>query len=303
MKVHFLYAIVTVQILVFQFVSTRFLKGIPDYVIGEGPRPEHVKEMIGSYRRGLRAWNYPIGLGLWVGMTLCAYVLPFMRGVPGLLSITAASVLSSLFFVLTYFRARASVGRIAEEMPDTGRRVASLERKSLGRYYSVAWEYVPFVLLAATAILTLWALPRFGQPYPLSFDSQGVPDEWGEGAGRFIAILIVQAVCAIGLLGLTFWGCVREPDLSPKASARSRDPEAAEGLKEAVRRRKLRFFMAVKIAIALQFTLVLFVKIETALGVRLPLWVEESPWMTTVLLLALFLVFLLQMAKRGRSAA
>jgi uncharacterized membrane protein len=303
MKVHFLYAMVTVEILIFQFVSTRFLASIPDYVLGEGPKPERVEAQLSAYNRGLKTWNYTIGLGLWLAMTLCAYVMPFMSGVPRLLAITAVSILSSVFFVVTYFRSRSAVGRMAEEMPDTGRRVASLERKRLGRYYSVAWEYVPFILLFVAAMLTFRAMPRLGQPYPLSFDSQGVPDAWGEGMGRFIAILVVQALCAVGFLGLTFWGLVRQPDLSPASAARSRAPEEAEGLKEAVKRRKLRFLMAVKIAIALQFTLVLFVKIETALGVRLPGWIEESPWITTIFLLALFLVFLLRMAGRGRGGA
>jgi uncharacterized membrane protein len=301
MKVHFLYAMVTVEIVLFQFVSTRFLRSIPDYVLGEGPRPGAVEAQIEAYNRGLRTWNYPVGAGLWLAMTLCAFVMPFTKGVPGMLAITAASILSSIFFVLTYFRARSAVGRMAEEMPDTGRRVASLERRSLSCYYNVAWEYLPFVLLMAGAMLTFWAMPRLGQPYPLSFDSQGVPDAWGEGAGRFIAILAVQALCAIGLLGLTFWALVRQPDLSPPAASRA--PETAEGLKETLRRRKLRFLLAVKVAVALQFTLVLFVKIETALGVRLPVWVEESPWVTTAFLLALFLLFLLRMTGQTRGAA
>jgi hypothetical protein len=171
----------------------------------------------------------------------------------------------------------------------------------LGSYYSVAWEFVPFLLFAATAVFVLWALPHLGQPYPLGFDSQGIPDEWGQGTGRFLALLLVQGLCTFGLLGLTFVGLRRRPDFSPHASIASRDPAGAFRRREEMRGRKLRFLMAIKIALTLQIGLILLVRIETALGNVLPKWVEQSPWLPTLFMLVLFTVFLVRTAKSGRT--
>jgi hypothetical protein len=302
MRIHFLYGLVTLQVLVFQFLSLRFLRSIPDHVFGDTEMPERVEREILSYKRDLSRWCYAIGGGLWGAMTLCAYVLPFTRGATGLLAITAASILSSGFFAWTYLRARSGAERIVEELPDTGLRVASLERRSLGKYYNLAWEFVPFVLLAATAVLVFWALPRFGQPYPLSFDDQGIPDKWGQGTGRFLALLFVQGLVTFGLLALTFLGLKHPPDFSPKAPTASRDPERALRRSEEARGRTLRFLMAAKIGLALQVALTLFVKVETALGVALPNWVDKSPWAATLFLLGLFTAYLVRTAAGGREA-
>ncbi len=302
MRVHFLFAIVTVQILVFQFLSLRFLKVIPDYVLGDSGRPAEVEEAVASYRRGLGAWNYPIGLGLWVAMTLCAYVLPFTEGLPGLAAITATSLLSSGVFAWTYFRAKGAVEDMAEMLPDTGTRVASLRPRSLGRYYNVAWELVPFALLAVTVGLTLWAITKSNQPYPLGFDAQGIPSEWGQGMGRFLTVLAAQAASTFALLALTYWSLNRRPDLSPRVSVAAKDPAVAERLVEGLRRRKLRFFMVVKIAVAVQFTLMALVRTMTAAGHDLPRWLEESPWAATIFLLAVFVVFITRFGLAGGSA-
>lgn len=302
MRIHFLYGLVTLQILVFQFLSLKFLRSIPDHVFGDTEMPERVKREILSYKRDLSSWSYTIGAGLWGAMTLCAYVLPFTRGVTGLLAITAASILSSGFFAWTYLRARSRAERIVEELPDTGLRIASLERRSLGKYYNLAWEVVPFVVLAATAVFVFWALPRFGQPYPLGFDDQGIPDKWGQGTGRFLALLFVQGLVTFGLLALTLLGLRRPPDFSPKAPIASRDPERAFRRSEESRGRTLRLLMAAKIGLALQLALMLFVKVETALGVDLPGWAEKSPWAATLFLLALFIGYLVRAAAGGREA-
>lgn len=302
MRVHFIFAIVVVQILIFQFVSLRFLKAIPDFLFGSTGLPDDVRQAVEAYRRAIQQWSYPVGLGLLVGMTLCAYVLPFTRGVPGLLAITAASILSSGFFAWTYLRARSAAEKITEMLPDSGKRVASLERRSLGHYYNVAWEFLPFVLFAASAVLTLWALPKLGQPYPLGFDARGIPNEWGEGTGRFFTILFLQGGCAFGLLFITFWSLRSLPWLSTRAPVASRDPERAGRLSEVVRGRKLRLLMTAKVALAVQFALILFVKIETALGVVLPAWVRGSPWAATAFLLMLFVAFTVQIARDRKLA-
>ena len=77
----------------------------------------------------------------------------------------------------------------------------------------------------------------------------------------------------------------------------------AEKVTEEVRRRKLRFFMVAKVALAVQFALILFVKIETALGVALPAWAGESPWAATLFLLVMFVLFVARMARDRRLAS
>jgi len=196
-------------------------------------------------------------------------------------------------------RARSAADKITEKLPDSGVRVVSLERRTLGHYYNVAWELIPFVILAASAVLTLWALPKLGQPYPLHFGEQGIPDSWGEGVGRFVFILSIQGAFAFGLLLLTLRVLRSRTCVSPKAPVAAGNQEEAHRLGEGSRRRELQFFMAAKVAVALQFALILVVKIETAIGVNLPGWATNAPWALTGLLLALFLFYIVKTA-RGR---
>ena len=297
MRLHFLFTVVGLQILIFQFMSVRFLRAIPGYVLGNAELPEDVEVAVDSYKRDVGRWSYPIGAILLAAMTLCVFVIPFASGIPGALVITAASILSSGFFVWTYLRARSAADKITEKLPDSGGRVASLERRTLGHYYNVAWELVPFVVLAASAALTLWALPKLGQPYPLHFGEEGIPDSWGEGVGRFLFLLFLQGVFAFGLLLLTLRVLRSRVCLSPKAPVAAASPEAAHRLGEGSRRRELQFFMVAKVAVALKFTLILFVKIETALGVNLPSWAINSPWAVTGFLLILFLFYIVRTAR------
>jgi len=302
MKVHFLFAVVAVQILIFQFASLRFMRAIPDQLLGGASLPPGAEAAVGRYRSGITRMNYGVGAVLLAGMILCAYVFPFTKGVPAILSVTAASLLSSGFFVVGYLRARSAAARIVDLVPDTGKRVAALQRREIGRYYNPVWELVPFLVLAASVVFTLWALPRLAQPYPLSFDAGGLPDAWGEGALRFVGILLLQAVCAFGLLLLTFWGLLSGPCISPRGPAAAADPEEAAKTAEALRRRNLRFFMAAKILISLQLGLVLLVKVETALGHAPPAWMKFSPWAMTLALLATFAVFVAQTTRDRRQS-
>ena len=58
--------------------------------------------------------------------------------------------------------------------------------------------------------------------------------------------------------------------------------------------------MAAKMIIALKFSLILFVKVQTALGVDLPWWGRQSPWAATGLLLLVFLLYVLRTARAGK---
>lgn len=297
MRLHFLFAMVGIQILVFQFLSVRFLRAIPGYVLGDLQLSEDVREAVDLYKTSVRRWTYPIGGILLVALALFVYVIPPTDGVAVAAAIAAVSILSSGCFVWTYLRARSAANRITEKLPDSGVRVASLERRTLGHYYNVAWELVPFAILAASAAMTFWAFPKLGQPYPLHFGQDEIPDSWGEGTGRFLAILALQGTCAFGMLLLTFRVLRSRACFSPKAPVATQQREQAGRIGEGIRRRELRFFMAAKVGVALQFGLTLFVKIETATGARLPLWAESSPWGMTGFLLILFLVYIVQAAR------
>lgn len=300
MRLHFLFAVVGLQILIFQFLSVRFLRSIPGYVLGDSLLPDEVKAAVEAYRRGVGSRSYAAGLALLIAMTLFVYVIPFGGVLPGALCITAASVLSSGFFVWTYLRARSAADRITERLPDSGIRVASLERRALGHYYNVAWELAPFVLLAISAALLIWAMPNLSQPYPTHFGQDGIPDSWGEGTGRFLFLVLLQGLTALGLLLLTFRVLRSRACLSPKASVAARRSDAERRISEGARRRELQYFMGAKVAVALKFTLILFVKVETALGVHLPWWAANSPWAVSGFLLLAFVLYIVQTARGPR---
>lgn len=302
MRVHMLYAIVTLQILIFQFISVRFLRAIPEYFVGKGDLPGDIVKAMHDFSHGLSARTYRLGAVLWIGMTIGVYGLPFTRSTPDRLITVAASLASSGLLLWTYLRAGRQAKGIANMLPDSGVRVASLERRTLGRYYNVAWEFLPFVILAAAAVFTLGALPRLDAFYPVHYDSSGIPDLWGQGVGKFVAILVMQAVIAFTLLFMTF-GVVRGRScLSPKAPIAASSPSQAEYLSEAGRRRELRFFMAAKVAVALQFGLILVLKLRTALGNVPSPWMSGAPWAATILLLIIFTAYAMQAAKNRKNA-
>jgi uncharacterized membrane protein len=297
MRVHLLYAIVTFQILIFQFIAVRFIRAIPDHFLGKENLPGHVADAMRRLKRSLTSTNYGIGAALWAAMTVGIYILPFRHFAADRLIAAVVSVFSSVVLVWAYLGAVSEGRAIADMIPDTGRRVASLERRTLGKYYNTAWELVPFAILAATAAFTFWALPQLYAPYPIHYDSSGIPDRWGEGAARFLSILVIQAVIAVGLLLLTF-GLVRARGcLSPRAPLVSASPSWAEQLRETARKRELRYFMVAKILVSLQFGLILFVKLRMALGNIPSDWVAAAPWATTGLLLIVFAAYAFQAAR------
>lgn len=301
MRVLILYAVVTFQILIFQFVAVRFLKAIPEYFVGKDELPDKVAEAVREFRHSLATGTYTLGAALWIGMTVGVYVLPFTRVAADRLIMMAVSLVSSGILLWTYVRAGRKARGIADMLPDSGRRIASLERRTLGRYYSVAWEFLPFVILTAAAIFTFWAVPQLDAPYPTHYDSSGIPDQWGEGPGRFVALLIMQAVIAVGLLGLTFSVVRERPGLSPKAPIAAESPSQAERLSEGTRRRELRFFMAAKVLVALQIGLILVLRLRTALGHVPSFWMAGAPWVVTLLLLVVFGMYAAQAARsRGK---
>ena len=302
MRVHLLYVIVTFQILVFQVIAVRFIRAIPEHFVGKENLPEDVAGAVRELKRRLTSTNYGIGTALWLVVTVGIYVLPFTNFAADRLIAAAVSVFSSAVLLWAYLGAVGEGRAIAELIPDTGRRVASLERRTLSRYYNPAWDLLPFAILAATAAFTFWAVPQLYAPYPIHYDSSGIPDRWGEGAGRFMSILVIQAIIAFGLLLLTFrlvraGGC-----LSPRAPVVSASPSRAERLSEGARRRELRYFMAAKILVALQFGLILFVRLRMALGNIPSAWIAAAPWVTTALLLVVFGAYAVQAARAGRDA-
>jgi len=297
MRVHLLYAIVGFQILIFQFIAVRFIRAIPDHFVGTENLPAGAAAAVKRLKRSLTSRNYGIGAALWAVMAVGIYVLPFTHFAADRLIAAAVSVFSSAVLVWAYLEAVSEGRAIADMIADTGRRVASLERRTLGKYYNTAWELVPFAILAGTTAFAFWALPQLYAPYPIHYDSSGIPDRWGEGAGRFLSILVIQAVIAVGLLLLTFRLVRARGCLSPRAPLVSASPSWAEQLSETARKRELRYFMVAKILVALQFGLILFVKLRIALGNIPSSWVAAAPWATTAVLLVVFAAYAFQAAR------
>jgi hypothetical protein len=112
----------------------------------------------------------------------------------------------------------------------------------------------------------------------------------------------MQAVIAVGLLFMTLWLVRGRQCLSPRAPIASESPSEAERLSEMARKRELRFFMAAKILVAIQFGLILVVRLRIALGHVPSPWTAGAPWLATVLLLGVFCVYAVQ-AARGKKKA
>lgn len=148
--------------------------------------------------------------------------------------LAVVSLTSSAAFLAATVRDRRVLHSLLGRLPEASRRIASLERRHLSRWYRPAWEVLPIVVLVVTGTLAALAGLRSGALPP-----------------RTWLLLALQAAFVLGGL---LYVLQRAPAVTPvpqrPVSVRDR-PEAALRVGEDLLAREMRYFVAARIGVAL----------------------------------------------------
>ncbi|MFQ5890560.1 MAG: hypothetical protein ACE5JR_10980 [Gemmatimonadota bacterium] len=279
MNKEILFLVVSAQVVAFQFVSVRFTRALPDYLVGTEGLPADVEGAADRFKRRAGGLRYALGAVLLIAAVLATFVIGFDRG-GSKLALAVISVLSSAALLAGYLHDRHEVAAMAGALPEPATRSALLERRSIGRYYSPVWEWVPVALLLATIGVTGRVI------------SGTAPGESTSTAGLFV-LPIMQAIYVLGCLYLSSRYARASVALPQRSRAFHGSPERALELDEALRATELRFFMAVKIAMVLMLGLMQMEKLTSVSGRQAPAWLGVSVWALVAAMLGLFAAYAL----------
>ena len=225
--------VVAIQIVAFQFLSGILTRTLPDYLIGRAGLPEATAARVAEFKRRAGRLRYAIGVLLLLLLALIGYLFRSDKHVR-VLAMAVVSLLSSATFLLGYLHDRRTMAAMAADLPDSQRRLASLEKRSLSQYYPPAWEALPAALLLGTVGMAVFGSLNGGR---------GAADLW--------YLPILQAVTLTALLGLTFRNVRSGSCYSPRVRAFHGPPEQALALERAVLTLELRHLLACRIGLGL----------------------------------------------------
>ncbi len=225
--------VVALQILAFQFLSGTLTRALPDYFVGNADLPAATAARIASFKT--RAGRLRRGIG--VILLLIAAVIAFLYHGDihrKLVALALVSFASTATLLVSYLHDRRSMASMAADLPQSQRRLASLEKRSLSQHYLPAWEALPALLLAVTL-----ALAVLGSAKP------------GGRAGDLWILPVIQTVSLVILLGLTFRNIHTGSCYSPHVREFSGPPEQLLALERAILTLELRYLLAVRIGMGL----------------------------------------------------
>jgi hypothetical protein len=272
--------LVIAQVAVFQFLSISFTRSLFRLLLGDAPEPASGKAA--TYIRGAARQRFFLG-GLLALVALAILVgLPAAVGARKVL-LAAVSLVSTAAFVIASVAERKAASSIAAELPGFGLRRASLQPRTLSRWYHPAWESVPIAIFIATSIVALVLWSRLDQT-PVSM--------W--------VLLPIQGVFVSGALLYTVSHGVRVANVSSRFVALRDQPEVALRFSERLAGVQMRYFMLVKVCISLLFGIG---ALHTGLEVLAPAagpFLAALRWGTVITLLTAYAAYLLQIVTLTR---
>lgn len=262
--------VVALQVLVFQFLGSRWTSMLPDSLMGraggaEGdasPRP-------GTGERTIRAGRGQRALGIALLVTIVAATAstgldPALRK----LTLAAVSLMSAFAFLGGYVRGRVALTRFAASLPEPKRRTASLQRHTLARHYPLVWEALPVVVILLT--LALGAAP------------------FTRGREGLFWLPLLQILVAGGGLLMAI-GYARAAAAPQRIRAAWANPDAALRVDQRLRTLELRAFLAARVGIVLLLT-------AKQLGRAVPAYTGAArigEWLVVGMLLCTYAAYLL----------
>jgi hypothetical protein len=293
----FLFAAVAIQIVVFQFFSTRLTRALPDYRLGVNELPGTTAQAVHEWKRKAGAWRTGLGAILAAAAVLFAFALPLDTG-GRKLGLAAVSLLSSAAFAYASWGERRAMNRLAASLPEARLRSADLSPRTLRTYYPPWLEAIPVAAFLATIAITVAALPDLahgpGANEPgLAADSVRL---WilPFFQGTYVALLIVLT-----------WRLVTSACAMPQgARSRSGSPEDALRLDARLRALRLRGLLGVKIAITFMVGAMQLERLQEATRGEAAALVSASVWIFLMAALAAFAMFLVRLPSvKGNGAS
>ena len=288
MNIDVIFALVAIQVLVFQLLGGRFAAALAGGLPRRHDLPPEAAAALDRERAGAGHGRQLLGGLLLVAAALLAYVLPLGYAARKL-GIAAVSVLSSLVLAAGFALDRRRLLGLLERIPDPGWRAASLQRRTLGRYYHPLWEAVPPLIWAATLLATFRLAPATSSPPPAAAAASAGPTTLG-----LYALPALQAVLVVVLLLLTFRTMHGGGDALRRLGVLLGDPHGSVELGEALRRLEMRSFVALKICVIAMLAAAQVVKLLAAGGHQLPLLLREADMLVVVVMVASYAAYLLR---------
>lgn len=265
--------IVIGQIAVFQFAAVAFTRSV--FAATLGPIAEPTAAKCAAYLR--RAGQRRFGLG----GVLFALAVAGLLGIPAdaggrKILLAVASLTSAGALGGALFSDRRALRALREALPEGGVRRASLEPRTVSRWYRPIWELVPVAILVATVVLAASLGQRAGH----------IP-------ARMWVLQILQAVVVVGGLVYTYRRGAAVPNVSARLATLRDRPELALKFGEQLAIREMQYWMGAKIGVALLLGVItVSVALET-LEHSAAHVLNATEWVIVGLLLVLFLAYTL----------
>ena len=289
-----IFSVVLVQILVFQFLSIRFSHALADHLFGLSAAPDPIEMEIKRQKRRAALVRCAVGMMLAVAAAAFMFFVPAETG-PRKLGLAAVSILSSIAFVAGMVVDRRKIDAIAARLPDPTFRGASMERRSLRRYYHPLWELIPIGIFVATVLLTISAAGMAGFAEATPFSGVGDPRLWvlpGLQMIFLVAMFLQMMSRAIGA------DCVM-----PRSHATKLNLEASLALEERLRRIQIRDNLWTKSGMALLFGLLQARRIAPAVSTISDNLLSMLVWGTVLALLLTFAAYIVKTGRARRDVA
>lgn len=218
--------VVAVQVIVFQMLSRRLTRVLPDVLVGVRDLPAATEAELERFRA--RAGGGRVVAGAVLLGILAAAVAVGTSTTAAKLMVTAVSLTSSLLLVGGCIRDRVVVGRLAAAVPAPAVRSAAVSRPRLRDLYSPLWEVVVIGVWIAAAVPAVRGILA------------GVP-----ASGLLLTIVLLQAVVALGGLVFVVWYVASGARLPQRARVRF-GAAAGSGVDHALRQAEFRAFLAAR---------------------------------------------------------
>jgi len=292
MNPHIIFVVIVAQVVVFQFLATRWIRAMLSFRLGLSDLPPQAARSLADHnRRAAHVW--PILGGL---LLLAAVGLALLPGLPYAqrkIGLALVSLASSAGLVVQMLIERGALRAIAAQVPPPAVRSASLAPRRLEQYYSPSLETLPTLVLCVTVAFTILAMRRLLPGLPPGFEA--VRD-----AAELWFAPLAQLVFVIGGMlaarGLLHGGAL----LSQHSRASLGDPAAALRIEDALRRVKLRGLLAVRIAIVVMFGLMQVRRVCAPLDSGG--WLAGAVWGLVAVMLGLFAGLMLRAAALRKSS-
>jgi hypothetical protein len=275
-----LFALITVQVICFQFLMHYLIRLLPEQLLGKQGHPPEVAAELAAFRKQQGRLARVLGIVLLLAALLVTFMLPL--GSPGMrkLALAAVSLGSSLIMLLGYIGDGKRMLAIGKRLPESGARTAALQRRRIAEVYPAALELLPPLLFLATLFLTLNA--------------------GGIGRTPLIVILLCQLGFVVASHFFARWLVAQRLPMLPSALALQEDGAEAIAAGRRFRHQDLRYFLVARIVIVF---LLGFMQVQQIAEMRreiLPYWLAMGDRIIVVLLLAGFATHLLQLSRWRR---